>query len=71
MAKTAKKDGITAITIIMERQWKVFHHEQVRMMLTGQVFSIMGNVATDAQIRKNRKKAQIIIFTEKKLAVTA
>ena len=29
-----------------------FQHEQVRMMLTGQVFSIMGNVATDAQIRK-------------------
>ncbi len=29
-----------------------FHHDQVRMMLTGQVFSIMGNVATDTQIEK-------------------
>lgn len=29
-----------------------FHHDQVRMMLTGQVFSIMGNVATNTQIEK-------------------
>lgn len=39
-----------------------FHHEQVRMMLTGQVFSIMGNVATDAQIRKIVKSADHYLY---------
>ena len=39
-----------------------FHHEQVRMMLTGQVFSIMGNVATDAQIRKIEKSADLYLY---------
>ena len=38
------------------------HHEQVRMMLTGQVFSIMGNVATDAQIRKIVKSADHYLY---------
>ena len=39
-----------------------FQHEQVRMMLTGQVFSIMGNVATDAQIRKIVKSADHYLY---------
>lgn len=39
-----------------------FHHKQVRMMLTGQVFSIMGNVATDAQIRKIVKSADHYLY---------
>lgn len=47
-----------------------FHHEQVRMMRTGQVFSIMEMLPLMRRIRKI-VKAQIIILSEKKLAVTA
>lgn len=39
-----------------------FHHGQVRMMLTGQVFAIMGCVATDAQIRKIVKSADHYLY---------
>ena len=38
------------------------HNEQVRMMLTGQVFAIMGNVATDEQIRKIVKSADHYLY---------
>lgn len=38
------------------------HQNQVRMMLTGQVFAIMGNVATDAQIRKIIESADHYLY---------
>ena len=38
------------------------HNEQVRMMLTGQVFAIMGNVATDEQIGKIVKSADHYLY---------
>lgn len=39
-----------------------FHHDNVRMMLTGQVFAIMGYVATDEQIRKIVKSADHYLY---------
>lgn len=39
-----------------------FYEGQVRMMLTGQVFSIMGNVATDEQIRKIIQSADHYLY---------
>lgn len=42
-----------------------FHENHVRMMLTGQVFAIMGYVATDAQIRKITKSADHYLYDPK------
>lgn len=42
-----------------------FHANHVRMMLTGQVFAIMGYVATDAQIRKITKSADHYLYNQK------
>lgn len=39
-----------------------FRDDHVRMMLTGQVFAIMGNVATDQQIRKITKSADHYLY---------
>lgn len=39
-----------------------FQHDHVRMMLTGQVFAIMGYVATDTQIRKIVKSADHYLY---------
>lgn len=38
------------------------HGDQIRMMLTGQVFSIMGNVASDTQIQKIIKSADHYLY---------
>lgn len=39
-----------------------FHHDHVRMMLTGQVFAIMGYVATNEQIKKIVKSADHYLY---------
>lgn len=39
-----------------------FYDDQVRMMLTGQVFSIMGDVATDAQVQKITRSADHYLY---------
>lgn len=41
-----------------------FHQDHVRMMLTGQVFAIMGYVATEAQIRKITKSADHYLYKQ-------
>ena len=42
-----------------------FHQDHVRMMLTGQVFAIMGYVATDEQIQKITKSADHYLYEPK------
>lgn len=42
-----------------------FYPDHVRMMLTGQVFSIMGRVATEEQIRKITKSADHYLYAPK------
>ena len=39
-----------------------FHNDHVRMMLTGQVFSIWGNIATDEQIKQIVKSADHYLY---------
>ena len=39
--------GLTAIMIIMAIGWKVKYDNNVRMMLTGQVFAIMSGTADE------------------------
>lgn len=39
-----------------------FHHDHVRMMLTGQVFAIMGHIATETQIKKIVKTADHYLY---------
>lgn len=54
--------GLTDIMIITADRWKAKRDNHVRMMLTGQVFSVMGNVADDAQTAAIIKSADLYLY---------
>lgn len=57
--------GLTDIMIITADRWKAKRDNHVRMMLTGQVFSVMGNVADDAQTAAIIKSADLYLYKKR------
>ena len=58
----ADEDGLTSYYDNHGRAVEGFFPNEVRMMLTGQVFSIMGNVASDEQIRRITASADHYLY---------
>ena len=56
------RDGLTSYYDNHGRAVEGFFPNEVRMMLTGQVFSIMGNVASDEQIRRITASADHYLY---------